>query len=74
MKLVKLLTHLSLLVPAVLLASNADNFNFVTISDIHLNESQSNIMEINPKSNNKDNDMDKESFNKIMGSVSKTIS
>ena len=74
MKLKKILTHLSLLVPAVVLASNADSFNFVTISDIDLDNSQKNTMQINPKSYNQDNDMDKKTFNNLMDSISKTIS
>jgi hypothetical protein len=74
MKLTKILTHLLLLAPAVVLASNADSFNFVTISDIHLDNTQTNTMQINPTGYDQDNDMDKESFINIMNAVSKTIS
>jgi hypothetical protein len=74
MKLTKLFIHLSLLIPVIVLAGNTDSFNFITISDIHLDKDQSHVMEINPKGNNKNNDMDEKSFNNIMDSISKTIS
>ena len=56
------------------MASNADNFNFVTISDLDLDNSQKNAMQINPKGYDQDNDMDKKTFNNIMDAISKTIS
>ncbi|QLE78535.1 phosphoesterase [Francisella sp. Scap27] len=46
--------------------SDADNYKLLTISDIHLNANQKNIMESDPKGYNPKNDMDKDSFDKIM--------
>ena len=74
MHLFKNIIFLMSLIPSLMFAINSDNFNFVTLSDIHLNTSQSNTMQINPDGFNPHNDMDDKSFNKLINSVTKTIS
>lgn len=43
--------------------------NFLVISDIHLEESSSHIMEINPTKGNSDNDLDFPTFQKLIATI-----
>ena len=50
-----------------------DAYNFITISDIHLNNNQSHIMRLDPARYNEDNDMDLQSFFEISHAIKHSI-
>lgn len=49
------------------------DINFMTISDIHLNINQKNLMQIDPSGYNIKNDMDKQTFLSLMFTVGKNV-
>lgn len=65
---------LLLTLPALVLALSSGQFNFLSISDVHLNTEQTHIMQINPAGYDAKNDMDYDSFDKLMTAVKNTHS
>ena len=49
------------------------DLNFVSISDIHLNNEQVNIMEMAPSGYNKHNDMDMQTFTDLSNSIKENV-
>ena len=47
--------------------------NFLVISDIHLDQSSSHTMDINPLKPDKDNDLDPTTFTKLLGEINNNI-
>ena len=50
-----------------------DAYNFLTISDIHLNNEQTHTMNLDPAGYNEDNDMDLQSFFEISHAIKHSI-
>lgn len=73
-KTMKKFIWLLLTLPALVLASSSNQFNFLSISDVHLNAEQTHIMQINPTGYDAQNDMDYNSFNKLMIAIKNTRS
>lgn len=60
------------MLPVLAFSLSNEQFKFLSISDIHLNIEQAQIMQINPAGYNSNNDMDYYSFNKLMTAVKNT--